>query len=660
QLASPCGKFLLSWTDLHYLRIVGKKGRIPAWFIYLKENVLISSVSSFFKINYVIKFSFTLVSPPLLDNSVPDGQYRPLWALSWDRITQALLVGRVCVTYSKKDFAIMSHWLPTSDVDSASFRPCPGCSLHVLKYASLSHIKRCCTSESCFFTAPLADTIAYPSKNAKVFATGRPIILSSSLRYATSLALSYFNRPPLILNNYDSTDHFSDNIDMSLPTSTKTIFTDGSFIASIPDSSPSMSYAWLTLDDDNLILESFSDIIPNTYPSALRSELAALLSAINALAPNSSVTINTDCASLISFWHEYICKPFIPKLLRQPNHLLWLSIKHLVDSRNLTITLCKVPAHDDCPYNNQVDLLAKRSFSSSQPSTPPIGFLRVPCIISFNNLPIDDNIRHFLKSIYDAMNLLKFSSLLRFSQLGPPDLFDWEIIYYWISCNNDFASHKNGQKGFLTFRLKILLDALPTLTLLQKRKPSSYPSNWLCPLCNTAPEDLNHLWTCPYIIPNASPRVTFQRHMTTFRNDCILHITDGLSLPDSFITDFSALDCWDFIMPSSSCLWLTRGLFPTDLIKFLNNFLPKNKILTILSPLLFQFHEQIYTDIWLPRNVFFHLWLESQTPISTPSPSSTLPTTPGFLDFMDILFYNSRWILDFTFGFSALLNSSTS
>ncbi|PKC68359.1 hypothetical protein RhiirA1_457347 [Rhizophagus irregularis] len=32
----------------------------------------------------------------------------------------------------------------------------------------------------------------------------------------------------------------------------------------------------------------------------------------------------------------------------------------------------------------------------------------------------------------------------------------------------------------------------------------------------------------------------------------------------------------------------------------------------------------------------------------------------GFLDFLNILFYNSRWILDLALGFSIPLNSSTS
>ncbi|EXX66666.1 hypothetical protein GLOIN_2v1785823 [Rhizophagus irregularis DAOM 181602=DAOM 197198] len=103
---------------------------------------------------------------------------------------------------------------------------------------------------------------------------------------------------------------------------------DGSFIDLLPERSPSMSFAWLALDDDNLILESSSDVILMTYPSALRSETYTLLSALKALAPYSSVVVNTDCASLISSWSQFVDKPFLPKLLCLPNHLLWLSIRH--------------------------------------------------------------------------------------------------------------------------------------------------------------------------------------------------------------------------------------------------------------------------------------------------------------------------------------------
>ncbi|CAB4416056.1 unnamed protein product [Rhizophagus irregularis] len=487
QLSSPCGKFLLQWSDLRYLGFVGKKGRIPAWFKFLINNILFSISSFSLLSSYVINSSFTLVSPLLLD-VVPDGQYRPQWALSLDRVTQTLLVGRVCVTYSKKGHAIMSHWLPPSDPNSVEFTPCPGCSRHVPKYASLSHIKRRCTSESCFATVLLSDTVAYPTKkNTKVFATGRPIKLATSFTYASSLAKIHFDRLSGPISPSSDIDDIEDSAYV-LPSSTCTLYTDGSFLASRPGSLPSMSSAWLALDEDDLILESCSEVIPTTYPSALRSEIYALLSALKALPPHSSA---------------------------------------LFLYQQLSVSFQKVSAHSDNMLNSQVDSLAKDAHFLPQPTFAPVALLKASCVILYDSLPIEDNIRQFFKSIYEARNLLSFSSLSRFSLLAP--------------VNTTFS-----------FRLKILLDMLPTLTALQKRDPASYPPDWLCALCHSAPEDLDHLWTCPYIYPGYH-----------------------------FLMEFSALDCLGFTTPSSPCLWLARGLLPVDLVQLLPQIYSRKKILTI-------------------------------------------------------------------------------
>ncbi|PKY49606.1 hypothetical protein RhiirA4_465667 [Rhizophagus irregularis] len=469
----------------------------------------------------------------------------------------------------------MSHWIPSSDPTSAEFTPCPGCSRHVPKFVSLSHIKRRCTSENCFTKVLLLDTVAYPTKkNSKVFATGRPVKLATSFAYASSLAMVHFNRPWI-------------------------------FLASHFGSSSSMSSAWLALDDDDFILESSSEVIPTSYPSAFRSKIYALLSALKALAPYSSVIINTDCASLIFFWSQFVDKPFLPKLLRQPNHLLWLTIRYYVYTKHLSVTFQKVLAHNGDMYNIQVDSLAKDTHSSSQPTVTPMASLNVPCLLLYDSLPIEDNIRHFFKSIYEARNLLSFISLSRFSLLAPVDTFDWEGIFFWLSCSKVFTTYNNGHKGLLAFRLKILLDMLPTLTALQKRDPSSYPSDWLCVLCHSAPEDLDHLWTCPYIIiPDASPRLIFHKLMLSFHNDYIARFSDIIPLTDQFLLEFSALDCWDYTTPSLS-----------------------KKIFEILSSLLLDFQEHLYWDIWMPRNVFFHLWLDSQKRVSRNICSSILSSS---------------------------------
>ncbi|GBC41916.2 reverse transcriptase family protein [Rhizophagus irregularis DAOM 181602=DAOM 197198] len=396
-----CGKFLLPWPDLRYLGIVGKKGRIPAWFTFFLIIFYLLLIL-FFSTSFIINSFYTVASPLLLDNTVPDGQYHPLWTLSYDRITQTLLVGCICITYSKKDLAIMSYWLPSAGPESTSFHPC--------------------------------------------------------------------------------SDVSDDIIPSTFPCSACNLYTDGFFLASTSGNSPSMSFAWLVLDNDNLILESSSDVIPLTYPSALRSETFALLSVLKALAPYSSATVNTDCASPISLWSQFVDKPFLPKLLRQPNHLLWLSIRHHIHNKHLSITPQKVPAHAD-------DI-----------------------------------------------------SLSRFSHLAPVEYFDW----------------------------KVLLDMLPTLTALQKRKPSLYPPDWLCPLCHFASEDMNHLWICPYIIPDASPKSIYHKLILSFHDACVTSFSELASFSDTFLLEFFTLDCWNFTTSSPSYLWLTRGLYPVDLVQHLS------------------------------------------------------------------------------------------
>ncbi|EXX50520.1 hypothetical protein GLOIN_2v1785823 [Rhizophagus irregularis DAOM 181602=DAOM 197198] len=175
---------------------------------------------------------------------------------------------------------------------------------------------------------------------------------------------------------------------------------------------------------------------------------------------------------------------------------------------------------------------------------------------------------------------------------------------------------------------------LPTLTALQKRKPSLYPSDWLYSLRHSAPEDINHLWTCPYIIPDTSSRSIYYKLILSFHNACITSFSELASLSDHFLLEFSTLDCWDFSTPSPSCLWLTHGLFPVDLVQYLCKHFPKKKIFEVLTSHLSNLHEQLYWDIWMPRNVFFHLWLNSQnsdfanyhSSSSSLSPSSPLTT----------------------------------
>ncbi|GBC30119.2 ribonuclease H-like domain-containing protein [Rhizophagus irregularis DAOM 181602=DAOM 197198] len=613
QLVSPCGRYLMNWPDHRYLGIVGRKGRIPTWFNFIKNNFLSSSSSSLFLPLYFINSSFTLASPCLLDHTVKDYQFYPQWAINFDFDTQTLSVGRVCITYKKQNSAIMSHWLPVStSADERSYNPCPGCALNIPALSKKSAIKQRCNSEKCFFNVTLSETVGYPTRNAKVFAAYLPITLSTSWSYATSLAFVHLMNPPSTAS-FTLSPSVKDSLeDDVLPSSVQSLYTDGSFRPAKDSLSSSMTSAWIALDDDGFILESSSMHLPSCFPSALRSEIYAVLLGLNALSRDSSISIYTDCSQLISLWTRFVDVPFSPKLLREPNHLLWFSIRQLIMDRNLQVDLIKVPAHGDDVYNVQADFLAKDAHSSIQPSVSPLAFCHAPCLLTFNSLPVDMNIRHFIRSIADARALLSFCLLARFTALGSPSLFDWAGIYFCLSQIKGFASHKNGRPEFWIFRIKLLLDMLPTLTTLQQRKPYLYSPDWLCPQCNSAPEDLNHLWTCPYILPELNPCLTHRSEVIKFRDSCLSSFLSLKSLDISFQTEFFALECWNYEAPSSSCLWLTRGLLPAHLTAFLNQHFSLSVIYKTISPLLNDFQVKLYGEIWLCRNVLFHAWEESQ------------------------------------------------
>ncbi|PKY58834.1 hypothetical protein RhiirA4_481082 [Rhizophagus irregularis] len=302
----------------------------------------------------------------------------------------------------------MSHWLPVStSADERSYNPYPGCSFNIPAFSKKSAIKLRCNSEKCFFQVSLSETAGYPTKNAKVFAAYLPITLSTTWSYATSLALLHLNTSSSISSAGPPVfDAMRDASSPSLPSFTCALYTDGSFHHATDVSLPSMASAWLALDDDGFILESSSTSLPSCYPSALRSEIYAVLLGLKSLSPGSSITIATDCAQLISLWSQFVDVPFSPKLLRQPNHLLWLSIRHLMDDFNLNVNLIKVPAHSDDAHNTQADALAQAAHSSLQATFSPMALYQVPCLL-IKMLTVTVIIRHSVVSNKLQLSFLK-------------------------------------------------------------------------------------------------------------------------------------------------------------------------------------------------------------------------------------------------------------
>ncbi|GBC34526.2 RNA-directed DNA polymerase from mobile element jockey-like [Rhizophagus irregularis DAOM 181602=DAOM 197198] len=514
------------------------------------------------------------------------------------------------------DITLISHWIASSVDDLLSdFKACQGC-------------------------ASALPLIRYPTKpRTYIHADTRSVSLSASLGYAKSLLLFHLFAPDRLPSINEQMPRISD---IQLPLSVYTLYIDGSFLPPSNHPVSSMAYAWTAIDSDGFILESHYNIISSIFPSALRSEVFALLHGLDSLPLNSKITVATDCAQLLSLWSSYVNAPFIPRMLKEFNHLLWSSIRVIKSHKNLDVTLIKVPAHADDTLNNHVDALAKAAHTDSHLSSRPSLELLAPCILLFNSLPVDMNIQKFIRDIFDAKTLLTLALLPRFNSSSSTSDIDWACTKFCLINDKQF-----------------------------RRKPHLYNPSWLCPQCNSFPETLDHLWTCPYILPEFSPLNTFKTLLLALRTnylDKFLSASFLIPLPDSFAAEFIALDCWDCDPPSFSCLRLARGLIPLSLTEFLGIYFSSPTIWSILDTPLHDFHFDLYVQIWLCRSIFFHHWESAQgitkkmklsaldpSSISRTSfnipPDSSIPSLATFSLYLGFLFGNGSdlrvcWIVD--------------
>ncbi|GET52556.1 reverse transcriptase family protein [Rhizophagus irregularis DAOM 181602=DAOM 197198] len=484
--------------------------------------------------------------------------FNPQWAISFNRNTNSFFVGRVITTYpAPRNKALISYWIASSVDDLLSdFTACQGCASALPRSSTSKTLLKRCPSEKCFSYVPLSSLIRYPTKpRTYIHADTRSVSLSASLGYAKSLLLFHLFAPDRLPSTNKQVPRISD---IQLPSLVSTLYIDGSFLP--PSSHPvsSMAYAWTAIDPDGFILESHYNNIFSIFHSALRSEIFALLHGLDSLPRNSKITVTTDCAQLLSLWSLY----------------------------NLDVTLIKVPAHADDPLNNHVDALAKAAHTDSHLSSCPQLELMAPCILQFNSLPVDMNIRKFIRDIFNAKSLLTLAVLPRFNSYSSTSDIDWACTKFCLNNNKQFASHWNGRSEFCGFRIKLLLDMLPTLTTLQRRKPHVYN-------------------------PKFSPLNTFKTLFLALRTnylDKLLSASSLIPLPDSFAAAFMALDCWDCDPPSFSCLRLVRGLIPISLTEFLGTYFSSFTIWSILDTPLHDFHFDLYVQIWLCRSIFFHHW----------------------------------------------------
>src|SRR6266508_3118636 len=104
-----------------------------------------------------------------------------------------------------------------------------------------------------------------------------------------------------------------------------------------------MRIGWINVNQEHVYF-SASAIL---WPSSTKAEMLACLTALIVASAKAHVTIFTDSVITISYMANLrmMIQLFVRKREKIPNFLIWVTIRHVLDIMDLTITIVKVKAH---------------------------------------------------------------------------------------------------------------------------------------------------------------------------------------------------------------------------------------------------------------------------------------------------------------------------
>ena len=255
-----------------------------------------------------------------------------------------------------------------------------------------------------------------------------------------------------------------------------------------------MGIGWVQIDNSNIIHTFQAQT--KYWPCSFKAELIAILSAIITAPRNCQIHIYTDSQSVISKYHSIIHSPSTLQYTNTPYFSIWNSLINFIKAYKLTILFHKVTAHQDNKFNNLADQLAHNHYNLPYLTFNSHNIYNTHFTYNLDNFPIELPIRRCIRTICHAQIYALWSSQHRFQQWSSIlSNINWPATWLYLNNNQKISNltHSFKSSTLRSFRVKILLDDLPTPHILHKRYPSYSPT---CHQCNNISIAL-HWIICP-------------------------------------------------------------------------------------------------------------------------------------------------------------------
>ncbi|PKY54146.1 hypothetical protein RhiirA4_472792 [Rhizophagus irregularis] len=486
QIITADGLFLKSWKDIKGT-ISNKRGRPPGWYKYLQDNIILNQNN--LRLNFDLpptNIQNPLITrPKIIPQSSNITRIKNVWIAYWCPRTKNIIFGRVIEKnhfYNHHQTITFEHFthIPDSHHSHNHLTPrsrptylskCTGCILseHNIHYNN--------TSKTCYITSLSNSTmivqvsksnLTFPNHKKPIYkcvkhfttiqqhaiidfnlrnsrSTIDPTIQSNFITYRSQLeqhidlnSINSLNKNLILQLISPNPLHISLLKISSLLSSYTNLefYTDGSLQRD--DDIPIMGYGWIFTT--NLIEDiKYSGSCKN-WPSSSKAELIAILTAL-VCPPQSSIEIYTDSATCIfTFNALYSPKLTARRLQKINNCAIWNTIKFIINTLKLKVSLFKVKAHSGHPLNDAADLLAKQGLTSKEYLNINIQHINTQsCHLKFNDdIIIDRSIRKTTKRIINFQYFerhLAHCNLDKIKEYALNTVIDWEFSQLWFKYN---------------------------------------------------------------------------------------------------------------------------------------------------------------------------------------------------------------------------------
>src|SRR5277367_3315848 len=636
QLTSAQGDHLLPWTALNDLSVsqatLTKFGKQPFWHHQLESIVLAHPLTS-----RQVRLQFTTgIDKSFLTyirNPDTSRLAKKDWVSVWnDEINQAVL-GRICIKDTLQASIILEHWIHHIDNDTLSptynkplVTRCPGCQINNASYniqPTRSYgIRYLDTSAPAYFlcTSKYYAVSALVIPRIKRVNTDTYNLVSSitELKQRAEVlyqSLSNAISPPIIRDIPGSDDPILRHVSSAYTQTgllyikrflsasrSLTFYTDGS-VRKLRTRECSVGIGWVQTDPSAPHIEFSASTI--RFPSSVKAEFYAAISAL-CVAPNhATVHIVSDCQTVVTCLNAVAVSPSsLVCPISRDFTLCWLALCFIVQTSSLTLLVTKVRAHSDVPQNDLADNLAKLGHTCP---AFDFDFSFLPDtyhILSWSSIPIEIYPRKFLRHYTQAITFNRFYSAHRHSNFQvnvTRNVINWPLSHVICALNNCVDTSFINSR-LRSFQIKCAVEELPTIRILKLRRPDLYNHNWKCCSCEIEEESFPHIWLC------SSRTETMHNTISAVRLHLLQQINLYLPLPladgsPSATALFNApFWCLNASRSSFSFIDMIKGLIPQCLVDLLTSFsLSHNHIQTILLSTFSFISSSVFTNIWIPR-----------------------------------------------------------